>query len=226
MFTGIVEGIGTVGDVRTHGEAISLVVACGELASGVQHGDSVCVNGVCLTATRVSDTADIVFDAVKETVSRSTVGMWSPGMRVNIERSVTPQTRMGGHIVQGHVDGTARVTRIERRQSGLDMFFEAEPSYWHYVVEKGSIAVDGVSLTVAEMADTRFRIAVVPYTLEHTNLASRAVGDKVNVETDVLGRYVLRLLAAMGKTGKGVDLSLLAESGFLTKDRHKGRGGT
>jgi riboflavin synthase len=188
MFTGIVEELGTV---RRAGSR--LAVSARKVVEDSEPGSSVAVNGVCLTVVeRASeDGAEVLsFDLSPETLERSSLGRLSPGDGVNLERPVTLVTRLGGHLVQGHVDGVGEVRTIEDAPPGRTMTFAVPESLRRYVVEKGSIAVDGVSLTVATVEDGRFGVALVPYTLEATTFGDARVGDPVNLEVDVVAKYV------------------------------------
>jgi len=194
MFTGIIEEMGTVSSMTEKGDSFRISVACQNVSKEVSPGDSVAVNGICLTVTEAEPGSQFFCDAVKETVSRTTVSTWKKGMPVNLEQALTPESRMGGHIVQGHVDGTAGVSRIEKNRTGIDIYFSFQKEYEKYIVSKGSICIDGVSLTVADMTGNTFRVSLVPFTLENTTLGSKKTGDRVNIETDIIGRYVERFL--------------------------------
>jgi len=193
MFTGIVAGLGTVVDVQDRGDAARITVGDAELGSlGI--GDSVAVDGVCLTAVEVTD-GGFVADLLPETRRRSTLGDVQVGRRVNLEVAATPSTVLGGHIVQGHVDGVGRVRRRSPGESWDDVVVEVPRDLTRYVVEKGSIALDGVSLTVVAVADDEVTVSLIPETLRRTAWGDKAVGAGVNVEVDVLAKYVERLLA-------------------------------
>jgi riboflavin synthase len=189
VFTGIVEERGRVRSVRDS----RLVVECGTVAVDAEEGASMAVNGVCLTVIERSKDA-LAFDLAPETLARSTVGDLVPGDPVNLERPVTLVTRLGGHLVQGHVDGVGRVESVERAGDSATMHISLSDGLGRYVVEKGSIAVDGVSLTVAGVTEAGFAVSLVPHTLAMTTLGWRRPGDEVNVEVDVLSKYVERLL--------------------------------
>jgi riboflavin synthase len=211
MFTGIIETVGTIEQISAGGDGFRITVSNSAIADGSVPGDSVAVNGVCLTVTDISTPA-VSFDAVKETASLTTVPEWKAGMKVNLERALTPESRLGGHIVQGHVDGTAVLTKRTDNRTGIDLWFKADEACLRYIAQKGSVAVDGVSLTVAELKDPEFRVSLVPYTLEQTALAGLKTGGSVNIETDIIGRYVERLLQSGGKNG--LSLGKILESGF------------
>ena len=191
MFTGIVEELGEIVG-REPGRVTRLTIR-GPLVTGdAREGDSIAVNGVCLTVTGVTDDTFTV-DVVAETLARTSLGRASA---VNLERAATPATRLGGHLVQGHVDGTGTVGEVRADGFSRVVRIEVAPDLLRYVVEKGSIAVDGVSLTVASVTDRTFTVSLIPETLERTNLGSAAPGQPVNLEVDVLAKYVERLVAA------------------------------
>jgi riboflavin synthase len=196
MFTGIVEELGEVVAVdRLPGDAARLTVSAPSVTRDAQAGDSIAVDGVCLTATLVTPgwfTADVM----KETLDRSTLEALAAGDPVNLERAATLQTRLGGHLVQGHVDGTGRVLTREPAEHWQVLAVGLPPELARYLVPKGSVAVDGVSLTVISAAEDSFTVSLIPTTLERTTLGRRRPGDPVNVEVDVLAKYVERLLAA------------------------------
>lgn len=199
MFTGIVEELGRVTDSRAVGagadDAIRLTVSGPTVTADVALGDSIAVSGVCLT---VVESAGDQFsaDVMRETLRRSTLGEAVVGTAVNLERAVTLQTRLGGHLVQGHVDGTGVVIRREHTPNWDVVEIRLPPELARYVVEKGSIAVDGVSLTVAAAGDESFTVSLIPTTIERTTLGMKKLGDNVNLEVDVMAKYAERLLAA------------------------------
>ena len=188
MFTGIVEEVGTVAEAAKN----RLRITGGLVMESLAVSDSIALNGVCLTV--VERTGDVfTVDVVEETLSRTNLGALQAGDIVNLERALTPSSRMGGHIVQGHVDGTGVVDRMSGSPQERMLWVTLRPELMRYVVEKGFIALDGISLTVAETGATEFSVAVIPYTAEHTALKARAHGDRVNIEIDILAKYVERL---------------------------------
>ena len=193
MFTGIVEELGTVASVTDLGDAARIVITGPLVTSDVRPGDSIAVNGVCLTVVEPTGT-DFAADVMAETLSRSTLGALAAGENVNLERAAKVEARIGGHIVQGHVDGVAVVRTIQPDDHWTTMTFDLPAGLSRYLVEKGSITVDGVSLTVVGVGDAEFSVSLIPTTLEHTTLGSREVGDRVNIEVDVLAKYVERLM--------------------------------
>jgi riboflavin synthase len=195
VFTGIVREVGRVAEAEGGQAGVRLVVEAPGTAPGVELGGSVAIDGVCLTVEDVTDNA-MTFQAVPETLRRTSLGRVGAGDEVNVEPALRAGEPLGGHIVQGHVDGVGRVQSVEAEGEGLRVVVEAPPGILRYCVEKGSITVDGVSLTVAELYDDSFGVALVPHTLEATTLGSLAPGREVNLEVDVLAKYVERLLPA------------------------------
>ncbi len=195
MFTGIVEEVGEVLLIRRTPEGGFLKVRTS--LSGIATGDSVAVNGACLTAVEV-DGESVSFEISPETFSRTNLGLLKRGDPVNLERALRADSRLGGHFVLGHVDFTARILSFERRGDHRELVVEIPPRWSAYFVEKGSVAIDGVSLTVNRLTGSGVSINVIPHTLERTNLKVRRAGDLVNVEVDVIGKYVLRFLSGRG----------------------------
>jgi riboflavin synthase alpha subunit len=193
VFTGIVRELGTVASVEGGAEGLHIVVEASNTASVTALGDSVAVDGVDLTATEIVD-GRLTFHAVPETLSRTTLAELRAGAEVNLEPALRAGEPLGGHYVQGHVDGVGRVLSAEREGEGMRVWIEAPRELLRYVVEKGSIAVHGVALTIADVGDDAFAVALIPYTLENTTLGTLAVGDRFNLEVDVLGKYVERLI--------------------------------
>ncbi|MBA3401891.1 MAG: riboflavin synthase [Actinobacteria bacterium] len=197
MFTGIVRELGRVVSAEGGAGGLALVVEASATAAQLGIGDSIAISGVCLTAESV-DRARITMHAVPETLARSTLGRLAAGAAVNVEPAVRAGDALGGHYVQGHVDAVGRVQSVEAEGDGLRVFVEAPPEVLRYCVEKGSITIDGVSLTVAELHRDEFAVALVPHTVEATTLSALVPGQEVNLEADVLAKYVERLLEARG----------------------------
>jgi riboflavin synthase alpha subunit len=194
VFTGIVRERGTLVVADATETGMRLVVEAPTTASETVIGDSVSVDGVCLTATDVAD-GRVTFDAVPETLSRTTLGRLDEGDEINVEPALRAGEPLGGHYVQGHVDGVGRVRALDREGESLRVRIEAPAELLRYCVEKGSVAVQGVSLTIAELHDDAFAVALVPHTLEVTTLGTVALGDELNIEVDVLAKYVERLVS-------------------------------
>jgi len=193
MFTGIIEELGSVRAIEERGENARIVIAAQIVTEGTNHGDSISVNGVCLTALDLQPDS-FAADVSRETLLRSTLGRLRPGTPVNLERAVTPATRLGGHIVQGHVDARGQLAGIEDHGESWTVRINFPKEIARYLVFKGSVAVEGISLTIAALTDDYFEIAVIPKTWEVTNLSHLKPGDDVNIEVDVLGKYIERLL--------------------------------
>jgi riboflavin synthase len=194
MFTGIIEELGSVRSIEERGENARIVIAAKTVTEATNHGDSIAVNGVCLTALDIHDDS-FAADVSRETLQRSTLGSLKPGTPVNLERAVTPATRLGGHMVQGHVDARGEFVSVENHGESWTLRIAYPPEIARYLVFKGSVAVEGISLTIANLTDDYFEIAIIPKTWEVTNLSQLKPGDGVNLEVDVIGKYVERLLA-------------------------------
>ena len=194
MFTGIIEELGSVRSIEERGENARIVIAASVVTEGTNHGDSIAVNGVCLTALEIQPDS-FAADVSRETLLRSTLGRLRPGTPVNLERSVTPATRLGGHIVQGHVDARGQFAGVEDHGESWTLRITYPAEIAKYLVFKGSVAVEGISLTIAALTDEYFEIAIIPKTWEVTNLSHLKPGDDVNIEVDVIGKYVERLLS-------------------------------
>ncbi len=211
MFTGIVEEVGEVAQVQRRGLSVLFGIRA-SFAKELREGDSVSVNGACLTVIATQPPLFWV-EAVEETLRRTNLGFLKVGDRVNLERALSPTGRLGGHFVQGHVDGTGVVTNIVPRLQAKVMRIQTPPELMPYIVPKGSIAVDGVSLTVVEVGADWFTVWLVPYTLAHTTLGIRKVGDVVNLEVDILAKYVRQMLLTMSAIPQDERLRQLLEPG-------------
>ena len=210
MFTGIVEEMGRVVSVKSG----KLSIATGGVLPGIEVGGSIAINGACLTVTEFN-TSSFSVDIMLETVKRTNLGRLTVGDVVNMERPLTLRKPLGGHLVQGHVDDTGRVASILREGRELIIRFEAPPEVMRYIVKKGFVAVDGISLTVVDFDATSFLVSVVDYTIKHTNLGSRRVGDLVNIEVDIMAKYAERLSQPRQT---GITIDFLQEHGFLSAD--------
>src|ERR1700750_2306218 len=193
MFTGIIEELGSVRSIEERGENARIVISARVVTEGTNHGDSISVNGVCLTALDIEPDS-FAADVSRETLQRSTLGRLKPGAPVNLERAVTPTTRLGGHIVQGHVDGRGKFLGVDSHGESWTLRIGYPDELGRYLVVKGSVSVEGISLTIANLTNEYFEIAIIPKTWEMTNLSSLTPGDDVNLEVDVIGKYVERLL--------------------------------
>ncbi len=219
MFTGIVEETGTVEGLRRNGVSFSMSIKAKKIMDDVKVGDSIAVNGICLTATDVHPDGFTV-DVMPETVRRTSLENLRAGDRVNLERALRPDTRLGGHIVSGHIDGTGTIRDIKNEENATWITISASESILKYIVEKGSVAIDGISLTVAYVDSECFKVSVIPHTKNETTILEKKKGDTVNLENDIIGKYVEKLLRPSGsdgksKTGSGLTMDKLGEYGFL-----------
>lgn len=193
MFTGIIEEIGTISAVRRNHLEAKLTISAEKIFSDLKIGDSVAVNGVCLTASEISGNT-FTADVMNETFHRSSLSELKSGSPVNLERAMAADGRFGGHIVAGHVDGTGIITNIRKDDNAVWYTISADSSIMKYIIEKGSVAIDGISLTVAEVLKDSFSISVIPHTAKETILSQKKLGDTVNLENDLVGKYVEKLL--------------------------------
>ena len=194
MFTGIVEGIGKVEKITKNTKnrsAIQMTVNLGKHFKGLKIGQSVALNGVCLTVTKLSK-PNCVFEMIEETTKKTDLGNLKPGGVVNIERSLKAGDRLEGHFVLGHVDGVGIIKKIQKKPKEVQIWFDVPKNLAKYVVKKGSIAVDGISLTVVDIKKNLASVCLIPHTIEVTNFQTKRIGDKVNIETDILGKYILK----------------------------------
>ena len=213
MFTGIVEEVGKVVSLETSQAGGRLVLEAEKVLEGTQLGDSILVNGACLTVSSLSG-GQIAMDLLGETLSKTNLGSLRRGDIVNLERSLTPQSRLGGHFVMGHVDGTGTIARFERSGQDMVLEIEVEEEIAKRLTPKGSVAIDGISLTVVSVVARRFTVYIIPHTASWTNLRVRKPGDKVNIEIDVFARYLYDFLSKAGKLS-GVAEETLRRAGFL-----------
>ncbi len=213
MFTGIVEEIGHVRQITRQGEFQRMQISAQRVLEDVKMGDSINVDGVCQTVVHF-DAQSFSVETVSETLSRTTLGQFQSGRPVNLERALCPGDRLGGHIVQGHVDGVGHVGSVQERQNEWRIQITVPSTLQRYIAEKGSIAIDGTSLTVADLSDGGFTISVIPHTFDYTILSQRRVGDAVNLEVDVLARYIERLLAGGAGSNAGLSFESLRNMGY------------
>ena len=216
MFTGIVEETGKLLSVEKGAASAVLTISARRVLEGTKLGDSIAVNGVCLTVTKKSEDR-FSADVMAETLRRSSLGSLSVGASLNLERALAVGDRLGGHIVSGHIDGTGRIVSIRPEDTAVWYRIETDQKILRYIVEKGSVTVDGISLTVATVDARSFQVSVIPHTREVTALSERKVGDTVNLENDIIGKYVERLLrqeSGEEPESKGLTMDFLAEHGF------------
>ena len=216
MFTGIIEEIGTITVVQKGAKSARLTIKADIIIEDMKQGDSIAVNGVCLTVTDF-DQDTFSADVMNETLSRSGLGRLCAGSRVNLERAMLANGRFGGHIVSGHIDGTGEIFRKERDDNAVWLTVSAPDDIMKYIVEKGSVTIDGVSLTVARVSEQHFAVSIIPHTGRATILLDKKPGDTVNLEIDIIGKYIERFISAQQKndTAKSrITYEFLADAGF------------
>ena len=218
MFTGIVEEVGTIRSLQLRGNSGSISIVADKVLEGTKIGDSIAVNGICLTVTSLLSDG-FTADVMAETVRRSGLDQAKQGDLVNLERAMAADGRFGGHIVSGHIDGTGVIREYRREENAVWVTIAASPEILALIVEKGSICIDGISLTVATVSDSSFQVSVIPHTAEETTLIRKHIGDVVNLENDVVGKYVQRLLEGaplktQAKTKSTLTMETLQELGF------------
>jgi len=220
MFTGIIEEIGTMKSIKRQGHSLVLTIGASRILEDVRLGDSIAVNGVCLTVVSF-DSSGVSMDVMPETYRKTNLAALQPGSRVNLERAMAAGGRYGGHMVQGHIDGTGTIRGRTREENAVVYVIAPERTeLLRYIIPQGSVAIDGISLTVVSVEDSLFTISIIPHTLQETILADKHPGDVVNLEGDILGKYIERLLhypqeaSGSRKTG-GLTEQFLAENGFL-----------
>lgn len=211
MFTGIIEEIGTVKEFSKSSNSALIVVGCNKIIEDIKIGDSVAIDGVCQTVTEFSSNS-FSAQVSLETLNVTTFSKLKSGDKVNLERALALSSRLGGHIVTGHVDGLAKVKSIQKLSDFYNIKFEVEKSLEKYVAKKGSVAINGISLTIADVISREFGVAVIPHTFENSNLNNLKTGDFVNLETDILAKYVEKILST---NNNGINENFLKENGFF-----------
>ena len=217
MFTGIVEEVGTIQSIKRGRKSSILKIKGQKVLQGTRIGDSISTNGICLTVTKVGNDF-FEADVMSESLNRTNIGELVAGSYVNLERALSLATRLGGHIVSGHIDGTGKIRNLKRDDNAVWITIETAPELLRYIIEKGSIAIDGVSLTVVTVNDQFFKVSIIPHTGEETILLQKKMGDTVNLECDMIGKYVEKLLGLDSKEDvkEGqVTAELLRENGFF-----------
>jgi len=215
MFTGLIEEIGSVESVVKSVKSARITIKANKVLEGVKLGDSISTNGVCLTVTSF-DSGRFSIDVMAETMRRSNFKHLSPGVKVNLERALSLGDRLGGHMVSGHIDGVGTILRYEKEDNAVWITVAAAPEILTYIIQKGSIAIDGVSLTVAYVDDSVFKVSIIPHTKDATTLLHKKMGDEVNLECDMIGKYIEKLLSNRGEkpARKEIDMNFLNENGY------------
>ena len=214
MFTGIIEHLGKLKQVRLQADSAVIVVDIGPLIDGVIPGDSVAINGACLTVTQIKG-SEVYFDVSGETLSKTTIGKLAVSDHVNIERSLKIGDKLGGHFVTGHVDCVGVINKIESKTGQSTVWFSVSNEITNSMIKKGSVAIDGISLTIVDLKEKLFSVALIPFTLDATTLGFKKAGQKVNIETDMLGKWVKRILTTNDNTTSGVTEEMLKAKGFM-----------
>ncbi len=213
MFTGIIEEVGSIREIRRGSQSCVLTVCAKKVLEDVHIGDSIAVNGTCLTVCSF-DGVSFCADVMPETMQRTNLGKLLPGSAVNLERAMPANGRFGGHIVSGHIDGTGVLSAFRKDDNAVWVTVAAPPHVLHYIVEKGSIAIDGISLTVARVTEKDFAVSVIPHTAAETTLLHKKIGDLLNLECDIIGKYVEKL-CGVGRKNSGITAEFLAQHGFI-----------
>ena len=211
IFTGIIEEIGRLADIKKEKDLYTLKISCKKVLEGTKKGDSIATNGVCLTVTELGDEY-YKAEVMVETINSTNFKTLSLGELLNLERALSPSKRLDGHIVQGHVDGVGEIVNILKRGHEIVYRIKFESDNFKYIAEKGSIALDGISLTVSKVGENYFEVSIIPTTIADTNLASKNLGEKINIETDIIGRYVYNFVNT--KEASKITKNFLLENGF------------
>lgn len=211
MFTGIVEEVGEVLTIDRGSKSIKLTIKCKDVLEGTKIGDSISVNGVCLTVVKI-DNDYFVADVMPETMNRTAFSTLKVKERVNLERAMMLNGRFGGHIVSGHIDGTGTIVNQKRNDNAIVITIKTTYNITNYIVVKGSVALDGISLTVTDVKNELFEVSIIPHTIEKTSLKDKKIGDKINIECDIVGKYIEKFTCAKSQ---GITYDFLAQNGFV-----------
>lgn len=217
MFTGIVEEIGTIKQIKNGLKSSKLIINCNKVLEKTEIGDSICTNGVCLTVTNINK-GTFEADVMAETIRKSNLNTLKIGSKVNLERALSLSTRLGGHLVSGHIDGIGYIKDLKKEDSAIWITIKTSADILRYIVYKGSIAIDGISLTIAYVDDDVFKVSIIPHTLQQTILSSKNIGDSVNLECDMIGKYVEKLLGITSpdkQQANNINETFLKENGFI-----------
>ncbi len=215
MFTGLIEEIGTVKNIRKGNTSSQITIGAQKVMEDIKQGDSICTNGACLTVISYS-IREFTVDVMAETMRRTNLNNLKSGSKVNLERALKLNDRLGGHLVSGHIDGTGIITELKKEDNSLWITIKADESVLKYIVFKGSVSIDGISLTVAEANNKQFKVSIIPHTTQETTLLSKKIGESINIECDLIGKYVEKFItnAANTKQQSNIDMDFLRENGF------------
>lgn len=217
MFTGIVEEIGNIKQIKNGLKSSKLIINCNKVLEKTEIGDSICTNGVCLTVTNINK-GTFEADVMAETIRKSNLNTLKIGSKVNLERALSLSTRLGGHLVSGHIDGIGYIKDLKKEDSSIWITIKTSADILRYIVYKGSITIDGISLTIAYVDDDVFKVSIIPHTLQQTILSSKNIGDSVNLECDMIGKYVEKLLGITSpdkQQPNNINETFLKENGFI-----------
>lgn len=217
MFTGIVEEIGTITHIKNGVKSSKLIINCNKVLETTEIGDSICTNGVCLTVTNINK-GTFEADVMSETIRKSNLNTLKIGSKVNLERALSLSTRLGGHLVSGHIDGTGYIKDLKKEDTAIWITIKTSVDILRYIVYKGSITIDGISLTIAYVDNDVFKVSIIPHTLQQTILSSKNIGDSVNLECDMIGKYVEKLLGISNsdkQQSNNINETFLKENGFI-----------
>lgn len=217
MFTGIVEEIGTINHIKNRVKSSKLIINCNKVLEKTEIGDSICTNGVCLTVTNINK-GTFEADVMSETIRKSNLNTLKIGSKVNLERALSLSTRLGGHLVSGHIDGTGYIKDLKKEDTAIWITIKTSVDILRYIVYKGSITIDGISLTIAYVDNDVFKVSIIPHTLQQTILSSKNIGDSVNLECDMIGKYVEKLLGISNsdkQQSNNINETFLKENGFI-----------
>lgn len=217
MFTGIVEEIGTITHIKNGVKSSKLIINCNKVLETTEIGDSICTNGVCLTVTNINK-GTFEADVMAETIRKSNLNTLKIGSKVNLERALSLSTRLGGHLVSGHIDGIGCIKDLKKEDSAIWITIKTSVDILRYIVYKGSITIDGISLTIAYVDNDVFKVSIIPHTLQQTILSSKNIGDSVNLECDIIGKYVEKLLGISNsdkQQSNNINETFLKKNGFI-----------
>lgn len=217
MFTGIVEEIGTITRIKNGVKSSKLIINCNKVLEKTEIGDSICTNGVCLTVTNINK-GTFEADVMSETIRKSNLNTLKIGSKVNLERALSLSTRLGGHLVSGHIDGIGYIKNLKKEDTAIWITIKTSVDILRYIVYKGSITIDGISLTIAYVDNDVFKVSIIPHTLQQTILSSKNIGDSVNLECDMIGKYVEKLLGISNsdkQQSNNINETFLKENGFI-----------
>ena len=214
MFTGIIEEIGKVDEIKKAGKSNSLTITCTNILEDMTLGDSIAVNGICLTVSKL-DNKSFTADVIPVTFQKSNLEKYRNGEFVNLERALQLKSRLGGHLISGHIDGTGKIISVTKYENAVKIKIQINPEQRKFMIPEGSICIEGISLTIAELEQNHLIVSIIPETIKNTILQYKKIGDIVNIESDMLGKYLYNFLQNEGKDKSNISMQFLAENGFV-----------